>query len=281
VKLTDLHLHSNVSDGEDSPKRLVELAAQAGVSTIALVDHDILDGIDEARTAAQRFGVDFIPGIELSVAHQGHKIHMLVYFLEPGGGPLQDHLEWLRAGRTERNTKIVERLGDLGYEITMDDVLRQAAGASVGRPHIADALIDGGYFDHRDEVFHGLLGDGGEAYIERARFSALKAIQLARESDAVPVIAHPLTIGWSADEADDAFAALAAEGLGGIEAHHPMHNLKLRNHLEAVAHRIGIAATGGSDYHGASKKRYRIGVGDGDLRVPATAIDELRAQQRR
>jgi 3',5'-nucleoside bisphosphate phosphatase len=281
VSLTDLHLHSNVSDGEDSPQRLVELAAHAGVSTIALVDHDILDGIDEARATAEELGIDFIPGIELSVGHEGNKIHMLVYFLEPGHGPLQDHLEWLRAGRSERNTKIVERLGDLGYEISMEDVLRQAAGASVGRPHIADALIDGGYFEHRDEVFHGLLSDGGDAYVERARFSAVKAIQLARESGAVPVIAHPLTIGWGADQADDAFAALATEGLGGIEAHHPMHNPKLRQHLEAVAHRIGIAATGGSDYHGASKKRYRIGVGDGDLRVPESAAEELRAQQSR
>lgn len=281
MNLTDLHLHSNVSDGEDSPTRLVELAKQAGVSTMALVDHDILDGVDEARATAEELGIEFIPGIELSVGHLGSKIHMLVYFLEPGRGALQDHLQWLRTGRTERNTKIVERLGELGYTITMADVLRHAGGASVGRPHIADALIENGYFQHRDDVFHGLLGDGGEAYFERDRFTAIRAIQLARESGAVPVIAHPLTINWGADEADAAFTVLASEGLGGIEAHHPMHSIELRSHLESVAQGLGIAATGGSDYHGAAKKRYRIGVGDGDLRVAQSSVEDLKAQRDR
>jgi predicted metal-dependent phosphoesterase TrpH len=281
VSLTDLHLHSNISDGEDSPARLVELTAEAGVSTMALVDHDILDGIAEARSSADALGIELIPGIELSVGHEGKKIHMLVYFLEPGTGPLQDHLEWLRAGRTQRNTKIAKRLGELGYEITMDDVLRHAAGASVGRPHIADALIEKGYFDQRDDVFRGLLSDGGDAYIERERFDAVRAIELARASGGVPVIAHPLTIGWSTDEADEAFAFLASEGLGGIEAHHPMHTPQMREHLEAVAGRLGIAATGGSDYHGATKKRYRIGVGEGDLRVPGSSVEALKAQKGR
>lgn len=281
MSLTDLHLHSNVSDGADSPQRLAALAAEAGVTTMALVDHDILDGVAEARTAAEALGIDFIPGIELSVGHGDHKMHMLVYFLEPGDGPLQDRLSWLREGRAGRNAEIVNRLNGLGYTITMDDVLRHAGGDSVGRPHIADALIEGGYFEYRDDVFHGLLGDGGGAYVERERLSAIEAIRLARASGAVPVIAHPLTIGWGADAADIAFAELTDAGLGGIEAHHPMHNLDMRRHLTAVATRLGIAPTGGSDYHGVDKKRYRIGVGEGDLRVPMAAVEALRAQKDR
>lgn len=280
MTLTDLHLHSNVSDGEDTPQRLVELAAEAGVSTMALVDHDILDGVDEARATANALGVNFIPGIELSVDHVGSKIHMLVYYLNPGDGPLQNHLSWLRSGRTDRNIRIVDRLTDLGYTITMDDVLRHTGGDSVGRPHIADALIEQGYFEHRDEVFHNLLNDGGAAYVERERLGAVQAIHLARDSGAVPVIAHPLTIGWGTEEADAAFAELTSEGLGGIEAHHPMHDAALREHLAAVATRLGIAATGGSDYHGADKKRYRIGVGNGDLKVPSLAIEQLEGQRR-
>lgn len=246
---------------------------------MALVDHDILDGIDAARAAAVDFGVDLIAGTELSVDHNGSKIHMLVYFLEPGAGPLQDRLAWLRAGRTARNEAIVRKLEELGYEITIGDVLRHAQGDSVGRPHIADALIERGYFVHRDEVFQDLLSDGGTAYVERERLSAVDAIHLARRSGAVPVIAHPLTIGWGADEADEMFAYLTSQGLGGIEAHHPMHDPQLREHLTAVAKRLGIAATGGSDYHGVGKKRYRIGTGTGDLRVPESAVEQLAAQR--
>ena len=281
MTLTDLHLHSNVSDGEDTPERLVELAAEAGVSTMALVDHDILDGIDRARATADGLGIEMIPGVELSVYHEQSTIHMLVYFLEPGEGPLQGRLEWLRAGRTKRNADIVELLNELGYEITVDDVLRHAGGASVGRPHIADALIEKYDFKIRDDVFRDLLGNGGTAYVDRERFSAVEAIELARHSGAVPVIAHPLTINWGASEADEAYALLASAGLGGIEAHHPMHTIELRSHLTAVAHGLGIAATGGSDYHGESKKRYRIGTGEGDLRVPASAVEELKAQKGR
>ncbi len=281
MSLTDLHLHSSASDGADAPGNLVELAAEAGASTIALVDHDTLAGIPEASQAAARSGIELIPGIELSVSHNTRKIHMLVYFLEPGPGPLQNQLAWLREGRSDRNELIVERLNDLGYQVTIDDVLRQAAGASVGRPHIADALIERGYFSHRDEVFNGLLSDGGAAYVERERLTAIRAIGLARESGAVPVIAHPLTIGYSSDEADAGFAELADAGLGGIEAHHPMHDISLREHLTAVAHALGLAATGGSDYHGATKKQYRIGVGTGDLTVPGAAVEELRAQRDR
>lgn len=281
MNLTDLHLHSNVSDGVDSPHRLVELAAEAGVTTMALVDHDILDGVPEARAAAISHGIDFIPGIELSVAHGDNKMHMLVYFLEPGAGPLQDRLAWLREGRTERNSRIVEQLRGMGFAITMDDVLRHAAGESIGRPHIADALIEAGGFESRNDVFRRLLGDGGGAYVERERLSATEAIGLARASGAVPVIAHPLTIGWGTEEADLAFAELTDLGLGGIEAHHPMHSTDLRHHLSAVATRLGIAATGGSDYHGADEKPYRIGVGGGDLRVPESAVEALRAQRGR
>ena len=277
----DLHTHSSVSDGVDDPVALMQLAADGGVDTIALTDHDTLDGIDEARSAAHGLGIDFIPGVELSVDHDGFKIHMLVYYVEPGEGPIQDRLAYLQAGRAERNVKIVERLNELGYEITMDDVRAQAKGPSVGRPHLADALIEHGYFPDRDSVFEDLLRDGGRAYFPRLRLSAVDAIALSREGGGVPVIAHPATIGATAEEYDQLFRELTAAGLGGIEAHHSMHDPALREHLTTVAHALGIAATGGSDYHGAGKRPYDLGVGAGDLRVPPSALDELRRQQHR
>lgn len=246
---------------------------------MALTDHDTLDGIIEARRAASSRGIEFISGTELSVDHAGRKMHMLVYFLEPGNGPLQDKLEWLRNERDARNLRIIENLNKLGYSITIDDVLVHAKGRSVGRPHIADALVESGIFDHRNEAFEDLLNDGGAVYSDRDRLGASEAIRLARESGAVPVIAHPTTIGFNRTEYADAFRSLADAGLGGIEAHHSLHDKTLRKALTETAHKLGIAATGGSDFHGESKRDYRIGVGTGDLRVPLSAVDELKAQR--
>ncbi|MEZ5175250.1 MAG: PHP domain-containing protein [Acidimicrobiia bacterium] len=277
--LIDLHLHSTRSDGTDSPEQLVELAASCGASAIALVDHDVLDGLGEARSAANRLGIDFIPGTELSVEHNGTKMHMLVYFVDDEPGPLQSKLAWLRAGRHERNDEIIARLNGLGYTIGIDDVRRWAKGKSIGRPHIADALIETGAFHSRDEVFERVLGDGGLAYVERIRLTATDAIELARRSGGVPVVAHPLTIPLGAAEYERLFRELADAGLGGIEAHHASHTRDLREHLTELAHSLGLAATGGSDYHGDRARDFRIGVGLGDLKVPHTAIDELGAQR--
>ena len=257
------------------------LAARAGLSHAALMDHDTLDGIHRAQKAADDLSIGFIPGIELSVDHGNTKIHMLVYFLEPGEGPLQSELSALRDGRNIRNERIVERLNDLGFEITLDDVRGHAEGPSVGRPHIADALVDKGYIASRDEAFTELLHDGGAAYVERTRLSAPDAIRLARDSDAVPVIAHPVTMNLTRDGYASTFIELTDLGLGGIEAHHPMHDVALRVHLTELASRLGIAATGGSDYHGATKRAYRVGVGSGDLRVPKSAVDQLYEQRDR
>lgn len=271
-----------MSDGTEPPDELMRLAASRGLGTVALTDHDTLAGVAAAATEAEALGLEFIPGTELSVDWPTGKMHLLVYFLEPGAGPLQDRLGWLRTGRDRRNGAIVERLNALGYELTMAEVLAAAEGESVGRPHIADVLVERGEFANRDEVFTSLLRDGGPAYIERDRFGAVEAIELARSSDAVPVIAHPYTIGVSRDDYTSAFSELATAGLGGIEAYHTMHQPALRTHLAALADQLGIAATGGSDYHGPGKKEgVDIGVGRGDLRVPESAVDQLHAQRNR
>ncbi len=259
----------------------MQLAAEADLSHVALTDHDTLDGIEQARNEADRLGLGFISGVELSVDHDGINMHMLVYFLEPGDGPLQSRLESLREGRNDRNIRIVEKLNGLGYGITIDDVHRHAAGPSVGRPHIADALIERGYIASRDEAFDDLLRSGGAAYVERVRLSATDTIRLARASHAVPVIAHPVTMGLTRQGYSDTFRSLTNLGLGGIEAHHPMHDLELREHLSGLASALGIAATGGSDYHGVAKRIYRVGTGTGDLAVPASAVEQLHEQQRR
>lgn len=277
----DLHVHSSASDGIDTPAHVVELAASAGLSAVALVDHDTFSGIPEARAAAKNLGIAFVSGVELSVDHNGRKMHMLVYFVDSGCTHIDAKLAELRDGRTVRNEQIARNLTELGYDIAIDEVLAEAKGPSVGRPHFADVLVAKGYFGKRDEVFEELLHDGGAAYAPRERMTATEAIELATAAGGVAVIAHPATIVATVDEYDALFTDLTEVGLGGIEAYHSMHSPGLRRHLAEVAASLGIAATGGSDYHGVGKRDYRIGVGKGDLSVPDFALEDLEAQRNR
>jgi len=271
----DLHTHSSASDGTDSPALLVERAAGAGLSAVALTDHDTLSGIEEAMAAAAANGVRLIPGTELSVDHDSLKIHLLVYFLEPVDGPLQDRLGELRQGRDRRNVEILAKLRALGLEIDDADVAAQAGGESVGRPHIADALMAKGVVASRAEAFDRFLGDGGVAYVARHRLTAADAIGLAVESGAVTSVAHPHTIDGTAATYPSLFAELGDLGLTGIEAHYPEHSPDLRRHLAGLATDLGLVATGGSDYHGTGKPGLDLGIGFGDLDVPDTVVAQL------
>jgi hypothetical protein len=275
----DLHVHSSASDGTDAPEIVVRKAASIPLSAIALTDHDTLSGIPEASATARDLPIELIPGVELSVDHRGVKIHMLAYFIEPGSGPLQDRLETLRSGRGVRNQKIIERLNRLGYDITMQDVLQHAAGDSVGRPHIADALVTAGVFADRSEAFRDLLGDGGSAYVERDRLTAIESIRLATESGGVTSVAHPLTIDPGDSTLRSIFEDLRDAGLAGLEAYYPEHPPHVRTQLADVAADLDLVATGGSDYHGSGKPGLEIGVGHGDLVVPDSALEELRARR--
>jgi len=271
----DLHTHSSASDGTDSPSELIQRAGDLGLTAIALTDHDTLSGIEEARSAAADAGVRLIPGTELSVDHEGRKLHLLVYFLELGNGPLPERLAGLRAGRHERNSEMIAKLRRLGYDISAADVAAHAGGESVGRPHIADALVTKGVVSSRAEAFDGLLDDGGAAYVGRRRLTAAEAITLANASGAVTSVAHPYTIDANSKSYPALFEQLRDLGLSGLEVYYPEHSPDLREHLAALAAGLGLVATGGSDYHGSGKPGLDIGIGFGDLAVPDTVVAAL------
>ena len=271
----DLHLHSVFSDGSDTPTQIVETAAEIGLTGIALTDHDILDGIPEARAAAVIAGIRFIGGTELSVLWHDQPMHLLVYFLDPGAGPLQDRLGELQRSRHGRNLQIVERLRDMGLDITFEEVEIEADRGVVGRPHFAGVLIAKGYVSSVPEAFDRYLAAGRPGYVPRQRLTAEEAITLARESRAVPVVAHPHTLNLRADQFATGFRDLTELGLGGIEAHYGEYTPEMRLRIAAICDDLGIVATGGSDYHGKYKPHLAIGRGKGDLSVPDTAIDQL------
>ena len=244
---------------------------------MALTDHDNLDGIAEARAAGSAHGIEVIAGTELSVEWDGGAMHLLVYFVEPGPGPLQDAMATIRTGRSERNLRLVDRLRSLGMDISYDEVAAEAGGSGVGRPHFAAVMVAKGYVPDIPAAFDRYLASGRPGYEARMRLPAELAIELARETGGVPVIAHPHTIGVGADDYNRAFRELTAVGLGGIECYYPEYAPPVRDHLASVAEDLGIVATGGSDYHGTYKEGIAVGVGRGDLMVPDEALAALQA----
>ena len=273
----DLHLHSIYSDGSDTPAELVANAADVGLTGIALTDHDTLEGIPEAQEAARSAGLRFAPGVELSVLWRDQTMHMLVYFLDPGPGPLQDRLGQLQQTRQDRNAAIAVKLRSLGMDVTIDEVIAEAGAGVVGRPHFAGVMMAKGYVATVAEAFERYLAAGRPGYAPRQRLTAADAIELSRSSGAVPVIAHPHTLNLRADEFASGFAELVDLGLGGIEAYYAEYPLEMRLHLARIADRLGLAATGGSDYHGTYKPGLSVGTGLGDLVVPDSALQDQEA----
>lgn len=275
--MIDLHVHSTASDGSESPAGVVRLAAAAGLKAIALTDHDTQSGIPEARVEAARCGVELIAGAELSVEWAQGAMHMVVLFLEPGPGALQDRLAELRKGRTERNARIVERLIELGLPISDAEILELAAGESVGRPHIAAVMVNRGYVESIFEAFDRYLAWGKPAYMARPRLSPEEAIGLALESRAVPIVAHPHTLGLNtSEEVSATLRRLAGAGLVGIECYYPLYSPFEREGYAALAERFGLKPSGGSDYHGTYKPEVELGVGRGNLAVADELLDALR-----
>lgn len=276
----DLHLHSTASDGSVPPGRLVELAHRHRITTIALTDHDTQDGIDEARRAAERLDIELIPGTELSLQYDGG-MHLVVLWLEPGKGPLQDRLAWLRDGRAVRNAGILQALASAGIEVTKEEVAIQAGAGTVGRPHIAAVMVRKGYVPDISSAFALWLGRGCPAYVERPRLSPAEGIALARQSRAVPVLAHPHTLGITTSR-DMAMllGELVDAGLVGLEAWYSGYHRHEREGYADLARRFGLVASGGSDFHGDYKPGLEPGVGYGDLVVPDRVVGELKAAAR-
>ncbi len=256
----DLHTHSLVSDGTDTPAALIEHAANAGLDAVALTDHDTFDGLPEAIAAGRTLGVEVLGGLEFSTRFAGRSVHLLGYGPDTQDVPLNAELARVREGRDGRVPAMVERLTQAGLPLTLAEVLAQAGGASVGRPHIADALIARGYVADRDQAFQEWLHDGGPAFVDRYATPIVEAIRLVGAAGGVAVIAHPWSRGAASVLTEPVLAELAAAGLAGLEVDHPDHDADQRAELRAIAARLGLLVTGSSDHHGTGKTRNPLGV---------------------
>ena len=278
----DLHTHSTVSDGSDPPGRIPELAAEAGCSAVALTDHDRLDGLAEAAQRAGEVGVRLVPGCEISCEVPKGTMHLLVYFIEAGEGPLQDELVRLQEARATRNRKLVTVLAEeLGLPVTLEEIEAEAGGEGVGRPHVAAVLVRKGVVGSVQEAFDLYLAKGKPGYVEKSRLYPGDAMRLARESGGVPVIAHPLSLGLEPPALETAVKELVDQGLAGLEAIYGRYAPEEREGLSDLARRYDLVVTGGSDHHGTYKPDLRVGVGKGDLDVPDGALTQLEERRTR
>lgn len=250
----DLHTHSTMSDGTDSPSELVEAAAQAGLGTVAITDHDSTLGWSEAQQAAERLGIALVRGAELSTRHAGASVHLLAYLFDDTDTALRTEMALTREDRVPRLRRIVERFREDGFTLTWADVEEQMEEhTTAGRPHVADALVARGYADHRNEVFRRWLHSGSAYYVRHHAASTTEAIRLVLAAGGVPVIAHPFAATRGSMVTADDIRELAAAGLVGIEVDHRDHEPEKRRLAASLAAELDLVPTGSSDYHGAGK----------------------------
>ncbi|WP_410536619.1 PHP domain-containing protein [Streptomyces sp. KL2] len=253
----DLHTHSTASDGTDTPAELVRRAA-AGLDVVALTDHDTVAGYAEA-IAALPAGLTLVPGAELSCRLDGVSLHMLAYLFDPAEPELARERELVRDDRVPRAQGMVARLRELGVPITWERVARIAGDGSVGRPHIASAMVELGVVETVSDAFTAeWIADDGRAYVGKHELDPFEAVRLIKGAGGVAVFAHPLAVKRGRCVPESAIAELAAAGLDGIEADHMDHDAATRERLRGMARDLGLLATGSSDYHG-SRKTCRLG----------------------
>jgi 3',5'-nucleoside bisphosphate phosphatase len=250
----DLHTHSTASDGTLPPEQVIEAADRCGLAALALTDHDTIEGIPAARAAGERLGIRVISACELSAFQDEHEIHLLALHLTQLDA-LQRRLVELRTHRHARARKIVEKLNTLGIPLTLDEVLQQANGGAVGRPHVARALIARGAVHDFREAFTRYLGGGASAFVPKERLSVEDAIAIAHEAGGLAVWAHPGDGGRR-----ERLEPLVAAGLDGLEIRHPSHSGEDMKRLQALADFFGLVPSGGSDWHGASEGPRRLGI---------------------
>jgi predicted metal-dependent phosphoesterase TrpH len=267
-RFVDLHAHTTASDGAATPAALVQAAHAAGLTAVAITDHDTVAGVREALAAAASVGLRVVPGVELSAVDASGETHLLGLHLAHLER-VEARLAELREMRRTRAERIVQRLNALGVRITMEDVLGQAAGGAIGRPHVARALVANGWAPDLRTAFDRYLGAGRPAFVAKDRLSLADAIGIVHTAGGLAVLAHP---GGSASH--ERLTALAALGLDGVEVRHPSHDDAEIGRILALAERLRLLPSGGSDWHGQPDGTRALGV----MRVPGEWLDRQDAR---
>lgn len=296
--LIDLHTHTTASDGSMTPAELVRHASRIGLAAVAITDHDTVNGVGEALLEGKKLGVEVIPGVEISVDFSKWdglfcssptelqpkdcqlpsftEMHLLGYFPHGGYGFIQETLENLREKRDQRNPKIIGKLNEIGFDISMSEVNTPTAGGIIGRPHIAKVMADKGYVANIEEAFDKFLASGRPAYIRKEKLTPAEGICGITEAGGIPVLAHPTHLFMSRDRLDILLGQLAGMGLKGIEAYYTANTSEQTELFLKLARKHCLLVTGGSDFHGVYKPEIELGRGTGSLRVPYSVLERLK-----
>ena len=277
--IVDLHTHSTESDGTYSPWNLVKFAAEKGLKAIALTDHDTVAGIPEALRAGVEFGVEVIPGCELSVdsIRGAGWLHLVGLWLPEHPFILQQKLDWIIEGRLVRNQEIVEKLRKEGISITYEAIAARAGGV-VGRPHIAGELVTLGVVRTVNEAFKKYLCAGGRAYVPKRKLSPKQALEILAQEGATSILAHPFILRTSGSRLEEIVRELMDYGLNGIEVYYSEHTEEQTEEYLKLADKLGLLVSGGSDFHGREvKPDIDLAVGRGNLVVPYLCLERMKA----
>lgn len=270
-KYADLHLHTVFSDGTYTPHQLIEEAAKASLSAIAVVDHDTFDGIAPVQEAARSRDIEVVPGIELTAEYDASEIHILGYFIDYNDDTFIKKLQLIKQDRIERIYKILDKLRELGIDLRSDSVFNISGPGTIGRLHIARAMVTEGIVGSIPEAFSRYIGDKSPAYYSGFKLSPQEAILLIKNSGGVAVLAHPYIINN-----EQVIAKIIEYGIMGIEAYYPEHAAKATKQYVELARSRGLLVTGGSDCHGLAKPQARIGA----VKVPYAVVEELKRARR-
>jgi predicted metal-dependent phosphoesterase TrpH len=269
-RYADLQLHSSASDGSDRPSEVVRRAARKGFAAIALTDHDTVEGVPEAAAEAAAHGIELIPACELSALDDRERqIDILAYGIDVGDAGFRETLSTIRAGRLGRAYLMVQRLNELGYEVSWERVQAIAGSENIGRPHVARAMVEAGVVPTVKDAFTPeFILDGGRCYVQRVKITPAEAIEQIHRAGGVAVAAHPGRTGLS----DDDVAMLASAGLDGIEVHYPRHSKSETVRFAGLAGRLDLLVTGGSDDHGDINEGRLMGR----VRLPWSHVERLK-----
>ncbi len=275
--MIDLHVHSTASDGTETPSRLIEMAKNIGLSAIALTDHDTVSGVQEFLDAGQGSGVKAIPGVEISSWDRSKELHIVGLFIDPHNEALVSFLEKMREERFLRNRLIIHKLKTLGYSITDDEVAVVAGGESIGRPHIAQVLVEKGYFEDIQSVFDTLLKRGKRGYIARNLKRPAVICQLIHDAGGAAIWAHPVSGQHSGERAyvKKMLKGLIPAGIDGVETFYTTFNRNQTALLEELAETNNLLKSGGSDFHGSTRPFTKLGTGGGCLAVPDCYLEMI------
>lgn len=276
----DLHVHTLASDGSDAPAEVVRKAAELGLRAVAVTDHDTFAGLPEAIGAGARYGVEVVPGVELSTIYDGVEVHVLGYYMDAGHPRLRAMMARATAERNARNETMVQRLHDAGYPITMDALHAEFPGQTMlGRPHISEYLMRRGYVASVQDGMKNLLGRGKPFYVARYNIPLEESVETLRAAGGLPVVAHLFKYRYTPEQRTAMVDAATAAGAVGLEAMYTNYTPEQEQAVRVLAAERGLFCTGGTDYHGARKPDIALGHGFGNLRVPYALLEKLKARR--